>query len=207
MAMAQSTINWRNYALSVVSLRSSQLHATSTLTLASVYSLSVVRLAVYAVILDETGRLSVQCQLTHAAAQAVWVPRTSIHLQQVFVGDWFRARRTHPVLRLHTHKSIMLRLSEAVLCTHTVMLGLHIHDVMLGLNIHIFHTQWYHVSSLCNLFIHTKNVMLGLRVACLSKHKNVMLGLRVACLSTHKNVLLRLRVACLSTQKCHVRSL
>ena len=102
MAMAQSTMNWRNYALSVASLRSPQ-HATSSLTQASVYSLSVVRLAVYAVILDETGRLSVQCQLTHAAAQAVRVPRASVHLQKVFVGDWFRARRAHPVLRLHTH--------------------------------------------------------------------------------------------------------
>jgi len=105
MVMAHSTINWRNYALSVASLRSPQ-HATSSLTQASVYSLSVVRLAVYAVILDETGGLSVQCQLTHAAAQAVRVPRASIHLQKVFVGDRFRARRAQPVLRLHTHTKV-----------------------------------------------------------------------------------------------------
>jgi hypothetical protein len=109
MAMAQSTINWCNYALSVVGLRSPQQHATSSLTQASVYSLSVVRLAVYAVILDEAGRLSVQCQLTHAAAQAVRVPRASVHLQQVFVGDRFRARRAHPVLRLSQTQEYHIR--------------------------------------------------------------------------------------------------
>jgi hypothetical protein len=44
-ALSQNTTNWQNG-----------------------YSLSVVRLAVNAVVLDEAGRLSVQCQLAHAAA-------------------------------------------------------------------------------------------------------------------------------------------
>ena len=82
--------------------------------------------------------MSVQCQLTHAAAQAVGVPRASVHLQEVLVGDWFRAGRAHTVLRLHTHKSFTLVLSQPVLYTHVVMLGLHIHilhaqNIMLGL--------------------------------------------------------------------------
>jgi hypothetical protein len=66
------------------------------------YSLSVVRLAVYAVVPDETGRLSVQGELADAAPQAMGVPRASVHLQQVLVCDWFRARRAQPVLRLRT---------------------------------------------------------------------------------------------------------
>lgn len=45
------------------------------------YSLGIVSLAVDRVVLDEAGGLSVEGELTDAAAQAVGVPRASGHLQ------------------------------------------------------------------------------------------------------------------------------
>jgi hypothetical protein len=66
------------------------------------YSLSIVRLAVDAVVLDEAGRLPVEGQLTDAAPQAVRVPRAAVDLQQVLVCDWLGASCAHPVLRLRT---------------------------------------------------------------------------------------------------------
>ena len=52
-----------------------------------VNSLSIVRLAVNAVVLDEAGGLSVQSELTYTASQTVRVPGSTVHLKQVLVCD------------------------------------------------------------------------------------------------------------------------
>jgi hypothetical protein len=66
------------------------------------YSLSIVRLAVDTLVLDEARGLPVEGQLTHTAPQAMRVPRTTVHLQQVLVCDWLGASCAHPMLRLRT---------------------------------------------------------------------------------------------------------
>jgi hypothetical protein len=82
-----------------------------------VYSLSIVRLAVNAVVPDETRWLSVQGKLTHTAPQAMGMPGPSVHLQQVLVCDWFRARSAQLVLRLRTTQCKVRALSY---CLHRI---------------------------------------------------------------------------------------
>lgn len=62
--------------------------------------LGIIGLAIDGVILDEAGGLTVQSQLTDAASQTVSVPRPTVDLQQVLVGDGVRACGAHPLLRL-----------------------------------------------------------------------------------------------------------